>query len=168
MWQSRRQWREVPLHCIRARHPVNEGFGKEIDRKGKSMKRSGPFSEPPESENESLLRSSPSPNSAPRKFARHKAQQIHHKWIWRKLTQRWCNADSDDLKSWVEKGESTWELWHLSFVGPPSTLKRWVAWGGAFADQARYVVFWMFAGIEVYVGVLCPWQYKVVFQKLSM
>ena len=30
---------------------VNEGFGKDIYRKGNSVKRSGPFSEPPDSEN---------------------------------------------------------------------------------------------------------------------
>ena len=30
---------------------VNEGFGKDFDRKGDSVKRSGPFSEPPDSEN---------------------------------------------------------------------------------------------------------------------
>ena len=30
---------------------VNEGFGKDSSRKGNSVKRFGPFSEPPESEN---------------------------------------------------------------------------------------------------------------------
>ena len=30
---------------------VNEGFGKDFYRKGNSVKRSGPFSEPPDSEN---------------------------------------------------------------------------------------------------------------------
>ena len=41
-------------------------FGKEFYRKGKSVKRSGPFSEPPDSENQSFLRSSPSQILAPR------------------------------------------------------------------------------------------------------
>ena len=30
---------------------MNEGFGKDFYRKGNSVKRSGPFSEPPDSEN---------------------------------------------------------------------------------------------------------------------
>ena len=30
---------------------VNEGFGKDFHRKGNSVKRSGPFNEPPDSEN---------------------------------------------------------------------------------------------------------------------
>ena len=30
---------------------VNEGFGKDLYRKGNSVKRSGPFGEPPDSEN---------------------------------------------------------------------------------------------------------------------
>ena len=30
---------------------VNEGFGEDFYRKGNSLKRSGPFSEPPDSEN---------------------------------------------------------------------------------------------------------------------
>ena len=30
---------------------MNEGFGKDFYRKGTSVKRSGPFSEPPDSEN---------------------------------------------------------------------------------------------------------------------
>ena len=30
---------------------MNEGFGKDFYRQGNSMKRSGPFSEPPDSEN---------------------------------------------------------------------------------------------------------------------
>ena len=30
---------------------VNEGFGEDLYRKGNSVKRSGPFSEPPDSEN---------------------------------------------------------------------------------------------------------------------
>ena len=33
------------------RDSVNEGFGKDFYRKGNSMKRSGPFSEPPDSDN---------------------------------------------------------------------------------------------------------------------
>ena len=30
---------------------MNEGFGKDVYREGNSVKRSGPFSEPPDSEN---------------------------------------------------------------------------------------------------------------------
>ena len=30
---------------------MNQGFGKDFYRKGNSVKRSGPFSEPPDSEN---------------------------------------------------------------------------------------------------------------------
>ena len=30
---------------------MNEGFGKDFYKKGNSVKRSGPFSEPPDSEN---------------------------------------------------------------------------------------------------------------------
>ena len=41
---------------------VNEGFGKDFYRKGNSVKRSGPFSEPPDAETEKLLSSSPSEN----------------------------------------------------------------------------------------------------------
>ena len=33
------------------RDSVNEGFGKDFYRKGNSVKRSGPFSEPPDSKN---------------------------------------------------------------------------------------------------------------------
>ena len=36
---------------MRARHSVNEGFGKEFYRKLMSVKRSASFSEPPDSEN---------------------------------------------------------------------------------------------------------------------
>ena len=44
---------------------VNEGFGKDFHRKGKSVERSGPFSEPPDSEGpEKLLSSLPSRKSA--------------------------------------------------------------------------------------------------------
>ena len=43
---------------------MNEGFGKEFYRKGNSVKRSGRFSEPPDSEIEKLLSSSPSRKSA--------------------------------------------------------------------------------------------------------
>ena len=39
---------------------VNQGFGKDFYRKGNSVKRSGRFSEPPDSENRKLLSSSPS------------------------------------------------------------------------------------------------------------
>ena len=35
----------------RGRDSENEGFGKDFHRKGSSVKRSGPFSEPPDSEN---------------------------------------------------------------------------------------------------------------------
>ena len=45
---------------------MNEGFGKEFHRKGDSLKRSGPFSEPSDSENRSLLPSSPSRISGPK------------------------------------------------------------------------------------------------------
>ena len=41
---------------------MNEGFGKDFYRKGNSAKRSGPFSEPPDSENEKLPSSSESPS----------------------------------------------------------------------------------------------------------
>ena len=51
MRRSRNQWRTAPLHWMRARHSVNEGFGKEFHGKGNSVKRSGPFSEPLDSEN---------------------------------------------------------------------------------------------------------------------
>ena len=33
------------------RHSVNEGYGQDFYRKGNSVKRSGPFSEPPDCEN---------------------------------------------------------------------------------------------------------------------
>ena len=46
-------------------HSVNGGFGKEFHRKGNSVKRSGPFSESPDSANRNLLRLSPSQISAP-------------------------------------------------------------------------------------------------------
>ena len=36
---------------MRARHSANEGFGKEFDRRGDSVKRSVRFSEPPHSDN---------------------------------------------------------------------------------------------------------------------
>ena len=45
---------------------VNEGFRKDFCRKGNSVKRSGPFSEPLDS-TEKLLSSSPSRKSAPTK-----------------------------------------------------------------------------------------------------
>ena len=38
--------RRDSLRRMRTRHSVNEAFGKELCRKGKSVKRSGPFSEP--------------------------------------------------------------------------------------------------------------------------
>ena len=38
---------QEPFHRMRARHIVNQGFGKEFCRKGTSAKRSRPFSEPP-------------------------------------------------------------------------------------------------------------------------
>ena len=44
---------------------MNEGFGRDFYRKGNSVKRLGPFSEPPNSEMpEKLLSSSPSRKSA--------------------------------------------------------------------------------------------------------
>ena len=46
---------------------MNEGFGKDFYRKGNSVKRSGPFSEPPDSEIKKLLSKSTSQKSAPRK-----------------------------------------------------------------------------------------------------
>ena len=51
MWRNRSQWRTAPFHWTRARHSVNEGFGKEFHRKGNSVKRLGPFSELQDSEN---------------------------------------------------------------------------------------------------------------------
>ena len=39
------------IHWKGGRDSVNEGFGKDFYRKGNSVKRSGPFSEPPDSEN---------------------------------------------------------------------------------------------------------------------
>ena len=48
----------------RGGNSVNEGFGKDFYRKGNSVKRSGPFTEPPDSEIEELLSSSPSRKSA--------------------------------------------------------------------------------------------------------
>ena len=44
---------------------MNEGFGKDFYRKGYSVKRFRPFTEPPDSEIEKLLSSSPSQKSAP-------------------------------------------------------------------------------------------------------
>ena len=46
---------------------MNGGFGKDFYRKDNSVKRSGPFSEPPHSESEKLLSSSPSRKSALRR-----------------------------------------------------------------------------------------------------
>ena len=46
MRRSKNQWREAPIHWMRTRHSVNEGFGKEFYRKGNSMKGLGPFSVP--------------------------------------------------------------------------------------------------------------------------
>ena len=43
---------------------MNQGFGKDSYRKGNSVKRFGPFTEPPDSETENLLSSSPSRKSA--------------------------------------------------------------------------------------------------------
>ena len=48
------------------RHSVNEGTGREFDRKGNSLKRFRPFSESPDSKNRNFLLSSPSQISAPR------------------------------------------------------------------------------------------------------
>ena len=42
---------------------MNEGFGKDFHRKGDSVKRSGPFSEPPDSENLFFAVPSPSPQN---------------------------------------------------------------------------------------------------------
>ena len=42
---------------------MNDGFGEELYRKGNSMKRSGPFSEPPDSQTRNLLSSQ---DSAPK------------------------------------------------------------------------------------------------------
>ena len=60
MRRSRNQWREVPFHWITARHAMNGGLGKEFHRKGNSVRRFRPFSEPTDSENWNFLRSSPS------------------------------------------------------------------------------------------------------------
>ena len=43
---------------------VNQGFGKDFYRKGNSVKRFGPFTEPPDSQTEKLLSYSPSRKSA--------------------------------------------------------------------------------------------------------
>ena len=43
---------------------VNRGFGKDFYRKDNSVKRFGPFTEPPDSETEELLSSSPARKSA--------------------------------------------------------------------------------------------------------
>ena len=43
---------------------VNQGFGKDFYRKGNSVKRFGPVTEPPDSETEKLLSSSPARKSA--------------------------------------------------------------------------------------------------------
>ena len=43
---------------------MNEGFSKDFYRQGNSVKRSGPFSEPLDSDNAKLLSSSPSQKSA--------------------------------------------------------------------------------------------------------
>ena len=51
MQQNKKQWREVPLHWRRARHSVNEGFGKEFCRQVSVLKGLGPFSELPENPN---------------------------------------------------------------------------------------------------------------------
>ena len=45
---------------------MNGGFGKDFYGTSNSVKRSGRFSEPPDSETEKLLSSSPSPKSAPK------------------------------------------------------------------------------------------------------
>ena len=45
---------------------VNQGFGKDFYRKGNSVKRSGPFSEPPDSENWKVAVQIHFPKSAPK------------------------------------------------------------------------------------------------------
>ena len=64
MRRSRNHWREAPFHRMRPRHPANKGFGKEFYRRGASVKRSGPFSEPPDSENWFFYSLIPFPNLA--------------------------------------------------------------------------------------------------------
>ena len=80
MRRSRNQWRKAPFHWMKAMHSVNEGFGKEFYRKGNSVKRSAPFSEPPDSENWILLRSS-------REEKTHK-----HKQIWGIVPVDWVGS----------------------------------------------------------------------------
>ena len=43
--------RSAFFHSMRARQSVNKDLGEEIYLKGNSVKRSGPFIEPPDSEN---------------------------------------------------------------------------------------------------------------------
>ena len=52
--------KSVKKNAMKGRHSVNEGSGKKFYRKGNSLKRPGPFSEPPDCEYCNLLRSSSS------------------------------------------------------------------------------------------------------------
>ena len=52
-------------HTKKGRHSMDEGFGKEFYGTDNFLKRSGPFSESPDSKNKHILCSSPSQISAP-------------------------------------------------------------------------------------------------------
>ena len=65
MRRSRNRWKEVPLRWMRARHSVNQGFGKKSYRKDNAVKGSGPFTEPLDSEDWNFLSSSTAQVSAP-------------------------------------------------------------------------------------------------------
>ena len=58
------QWKQRGFQWKQVRHSVNEGFGKDFHRhrKGNSVKRSGRFSEPPDSD--SFSKPAPAPNLA--------------------------------------------------------------------------------------------------------
>ena len=60
------QWKKGVFSEKGGGNSVNQGFGKDFYRKGNSVKRSGPFTEPPDSENSSSpSRKSPRPISHP-------------------------------------------------------------------------------------------------------
>ena len=58
------QWKKVVFSEKGGGNSVNQGLGKDFYRKCNSVKRFGPFTEPPDSETEKLLSSSPSRKSA--------------------------------------------------------------------------------------------------------
>ena len=132
-----------------ARHSVNEGFGEEFYRKGHSVRRFGPFSEPTDSENLFILCASPSQISGPTRALRPSFSQSHLFYYFKTEhfgDREWGGrAQTAGAEGERRKGSSSGTSENSKFspplqfleVGPPIPVSKhlWVAGNRSFSQR---------------------------------